>query len=43
MKWNRYPQKRPELGQKVLIFTHGYDITGTQLDRYMKLEGYRFA
>jgi hypothetical protein len=34
MKWNRNPQKRPELGQKVIIFA---------IDRYMKLEGHKFA
>jgi hypothetical protein len=30
MMWNRYPQRKPDIGQKVLIFTQGYDVTGTR-------------
>lgn len=26
--WNKYPNKKPNIGQEVLIFCQGYDITG---------------
>ncbi len=28
MSWNKYPDKKPQLGQEVLVFCQGYDIKG---------------